>query len=825
MSKNNEHSNVETTNIKVFCRIKPNQNGDYPFSIIREDQAIEFELNTGINLRTNEDLLQIRKFKFDRIFDENTKQDEVFERIGRPYLNKFIQGYNCTVFAYGQSGSGKTHSISYPPDAESQDDVGLVPRCIEALFEHINQSEVYNEYEVKCSYIQLYRDKAYDLLSMKFAPSQTLYSADIEDFNKLNLVMGEKDEFVFSGLNIKTCKSRTDALENHMTGEMNRAFADTPLNETSTRSHCIFTIYLKRRLPDSHKFISSKFHIVDLAGSERVWKSNIDGQTLEEAKYINSSLFFLHKVIQDLNENPSAPQFRNSKLTMFLKDSLGGNSHTAMLATLSGHRKHTMESVSTCKFALSVSAISNSAQITEVTDKNELIKMLRKQLKELKKENNLLRNKYGVNEERGPITDSEKDRLRQQIIEFVNTANGSEDLSWVPDEADRLELSFRIVKDLFQGRTVTATSNQNVIVKQAPNVDTNLLELQTLLEQRDNEIDIVCSMNREQERVISDLKLKIARLQGNVEDLHQTTGKEAFRQRIATYGESFQQFEPFSEPNKAPEKRISIDSMLDDKYGEHLEFAKDLDVNKGLKKKLKLLNDEEQSKKMFYKLYCYFPERQELSLRVKDMINAIKEMKEHFLIAKDNMETLLQKHNKLQFDYADMHRKGENPDYSEDVYIKEELDKAKFEYKDSLKQLKKLKHSYEIMYGNLKKLDQQMGIDYLEWAERQRNRIVDVLEFKEDDSILEINHKAKNKDGSSFRAFTESNDTNVLLESKSRFTGNDPDAFFEKSASKNNIEKIQKIFCNKPNIGKLDPNSQAIIDKLYQNMDFLLQKS
>eukprot|EP00792_Barthelona_sp_PAP020_P007772 TRINITY_DN3162_c3_g1_i1.p1 TRINITY_DN3162_c3_g1~~TRINITY_DN3162_c3_g1_i1.p1 ORF type:complete len:793 (+),score=189.56 TRINITY_DN3162_c3_g1_i1:46-2424(+) len=792
MVRHDENNGTETANIKVFCRIKPNPSGDYPFSIIREDQAIEFELNTGINLRTNEDLLQIRKFNFDRVFDETAKQDEVFERLGRPFLNKFIQGYNCTVFAYGQSGSGKTHSISYPPDAENQEDVGLVPRCIEALFEHINQSEVYNEYEVKCSYVQLYRDKAYDLLSMKFAPTQRLYSADIEEFNKLHLVMGEKDEFVFSGLNIKTCKSRTDALENHMTGEMNRVFADTPLNETSTRSHCIFTIYLKRRLPDSHKFISSKFHIVDLAGSERVWKSNIDGQTLEEAKYINSSLFFLNKVIQDLNENPSAPQFRNSKLTMFLKDSLGGNSHTAMLATLSGHRRHTMESVSTCKFALSVSAISNSAQITEVTDKNELIKMLRKQLKELKKENNLLRNKYGVNEERGPITDSEKDRLRQQIIEFLNSASGSEDLSWVPDEADRLELSFRIVKDLFQGRTVTATSNQNVVVKQAPNVDTNLLELQTLLEQRDNEIDIVCSMNREQERVINDLRLEIQQLKSQYNISQESKDQ---------YKHTKNNVEVSQDLSKVPQD-----------FGEAFDFAKDLDVNKGLEKKIALLNDEEQSKKMFYKLYIHFQERQDLAGRVKEMIVEIKKTKEAFLRSKEEMEISTSNYNELQRTYAEMHKQGKNPDYTQEEHFKRVMQESKGKYSHDLLSLKNLKSTYENVHKTLKTFDEQMNQHFIEWLKRQKLRLQDAIENKRNRSYDFVYQER------------DVVDTSIGMESNPRKTLKTPLSHRKLfDDSKEVVFKDNMAF--KPEIGKLDANSQEIIAKLYKNMGDLLGKT
>jgi kinesin family protein 6/9 len=179
-------------------------------------------------------------------------------------------------------------------------------------------------------------------------------------------------------LTTRVVSSEAEALDLLFVGDSNRAVAETPLNMASSRSHCIFTITITRRSRGADTLRRAKLNLVDLAGSERVNKSRVDGATLQEAKYINVSLHFLEQVIvalqerADGNENIHVP-YRNSLMTTMLRDSLGGNCQTVMIATASADDGAFDESVSTCRFAQRVRKISNEVFMNEELDVDMLI--------------------------------------------------------------------------------------------------------------------------------------------------------------------------------------------------------------------------------------------------------------------------------------------------------------------------------------------------------------------------------------------------------------------------------------------------------------------
>ena len=185
--------------------------------------------------------------------------------------------------------------------------------------------------------------------------------------------------------------SEEEALNLLFLGDTNRAISETAMNQASSRSHCLFTVFLEcRGAGGSDKVRRSKLHLVDLAGSERVHKTKSDGITLNEAKYINTSLFYLEMVIVALNEKNKKARdhipYRNSMMTSVLRDSLGGNCRTVMIATCSAEKPQTEESISTCRFAQRVALVKNDAVLNEETDPSVTIARLKSEVSTLRAE-------------------------------------------------------------------------------------------------------------------------------------------------------------------------------------------------------------------------------------------------------------------------------------------------------------------------------------------------------------------------------------------------------------------------------------------------------
>ncbi|KAK9870098.1 hypothetical protein WA026_006192 [Henosepilachna vigintioctopunctata] len=276
--------------------------------------------------------------------------------VAKPVVSSVMHGFNGTIFAYGQTGSGKTYSITGCP--KNYNNRGIIPRCIEQIFEYLNKNP--DVYSVHLSYLEIYNEVGYDLLSPK-----QIIASKLEEFPRVFMLEDAKGEAHLRNLSIHSVFTEKEAMRLLFLGDTNRTIAETPTNEYSSRSHCIFTIYLSSSTNCNGKQVKSKLHIVDLAGSERVHKSNISGTILNEAKNINLSLHYLEHVILALSSRKTHVPFRNSMLTHLLRDSLCGNSLTTMLATLAVNKKNIEETVSTCKFSRRVSMISTEPMINE----------------------------------------------------------------------------------------------------------------------------------------------------------------------------------------------------------------------------------------------------------------------------------------------------------------------------------------------------------------------------------------------------------------------------------------------------------------------------
>ncbi|KAI9219806.1 P-loop containing nucleoside triphosphate hydrolase protein [Blastocladiella britannica] len=268
-------------------------------------------------------------FRFDRVFDDRTTQEEVFDHVAKDIILSVLDGFNATVFAYGQTGSGKTFTIT--GGAERYADRGLIPRTVQFIFKEVAQ-RTKRRYSIGISYLEIYNENGYDLLD------DTRDAKRLEDLPKVTLRESEDQTIQLQNLGCHPAASEEEALNWLFTGDTNKMIAETPSNPASSRSHCLFIISIESREEGSEVIRRSKLHLVDLAGSERVSKTGIDGMLLKEAKSINLSLHFLEHVIVALHEKAMGRRthvpYRNSMMTSILRDSLGGNCKTCMVATL-----------------------------------------------------------------------------------------------------------------------------------------------------------------------------------------------------------------------------------------------------------------------------------------------------------------------------------------------------------------------------------------------------------------------------------------------------------------------------------------------------------
>uniref|UniRef100_A0A8C5U379 Kinesin-like protein n=1 Tax=Malurus cyaneus samueli TaxID=2593467 RepID=A0A8C5U379_9PASS len=466
--------------IRVYARVKPlgrrQQAGSY--SLDDEESLPSLEITVPRDLADGfiNNKREIYRFKFQKIFDQETKQDVVFDSIAKPVAECVLAGYNGTIFAYGQTGSGKTFTIT--GGAERYSDRGIIPRTLSYIFDQL-QKDSSKVYTTHVSYLEIYNECGYDLLDPRHEASR------MEDLPKVTIMEDSDQNIHLKNLSLQQATNEEEALNLLFLGDTNRMIAETPMNQASSRSHCIFTIHISSKEPGSATIRRSKLHLVDLAGSERVAKTGIGGQLLTEAKYINLSLHYLEQVIVALAEkNRSHIPYRNSMMTSVLRDSLGGNCMTTMIATLAMDKRNIDESISTCRFAQRVALIKNEAVLNEEIDPR--LVRLKKEIQDLKDELALVTGKQRTSE----LSQEELLQLDELIETFLNDDDPDSSLD-VGTDMRKIKYCFVCMKVFFFNIAGNAgdISEQKYFNKEAGG---ELEKLKELLQQRDNEISILC---------------------------------------------------------------------------------------------------------------------------------------------------------------------------------------------------------------------------------------------------------------------------------------------------------------------------------------------
>ncbi|XP_018516291.1 kinesin-like protein KIF11 isoform X2 [Lates calcarifer] len=335
-----------------------------------------------------------KTYTFDMVFGPAAKQIDVYRSVVCPILDEVIMGYNCTVFAYGQTGTGKTFTMEgeRSPDEqftwEEDPLAGIIPRTLHQIFEKLSENGT--EFSVKVSLLEIYNEELFDLLSPSEDVTERLQLFD-DPRNKRGVVV--------KGLEEVTVHNKDEVYQILERGSAKRRTASTLMNAYSSRSHSVFsvTIHMKEITLDGEELVKiGKLNLVDLAGSENIGRSGAVDKRAREAGNINQSLLTLGRVITALVEKRPHVPYRESKLTRILQDSLGGRTKTSIIATVSPSSSNLEETLSTLEYASRAKNIMNKPEVNQKLTKRTLIKEYTEEIERLKRDLAATRDKNGV---------------------------------------------------------------------------------------------------------------------------------------------------------------------------------------------------------------------------------------------------------------------------------------------------------------------------------------------------------------------------------------------------------------------------------------------
>eukprot|EP01137_Pigoraptor_chileana_P035052 Opistho-2@28502 len=424
-----------------------------------------------------------KTFTFDAVYDLNTKQQDIYNDSVRPIVDSVLSGYNGTVFAYGQTGTGKTHTMEGPSRTDP-DTRGVIPNSFHHIFTDISRTHDI-QFLVRASYLEIYKEDIRDLLGkdqakklqLKEKPDTGVYVKDL------------------TSIVVKSAKEIDRVMSE---GNKNRSVGATKMNEHSSRSHAIFIITIERAEAgaDQETHIrAGKLNLVDLAGSERQSKTEATGDRLDEARKINWSLTALGNVINALvdGKNQHVP-YRDTRLTRLLQDSLGGNAKTVMIANIGPANYNTEETLSTLRFANRAKNIKNKPKINE-DPKDALLREFQDEISRLKAELEKRRGGGG-----GGGTKTKKPRSSANREEFGSDDSDDEEGEEGGEDEDDGPVDERTAEEILKEEEAklekerqSLLQNKTMIEEEKQRVATELAERSKLLQKEYEERNAVAA--------------------------------------------------------------------------------------------------------------------------------------------------------------------------------------------------------------------------------------------------------------------------------------------------------------------------------------------
>jgi hypothetical protein len=351
------HNTVEDMKgkIRVYARVRPisskeTARGNFDVVQIPDEYTLDVTAPPAEGDKAAKKVT--KSFQYDTVFPPNATQEGVFEDT-KALIQSTLDGYNVCIFAYGQTGAGKTHTMTGNPEMP-----GITPRAMAEIFRVIEKNAGLFQYAVTCTMMELYNDQLVDLLWKPKGKKKG------EEPPKLNVKRDQVTGWVSVENAIVASASSVEELTTHLeAGNSRRHIAATNMNDQSSRSHLIFTIIIESTNVKSGAKAQGKLSLIDLAGSERVGKSGASGETLREAQSINKSLSALGNVISALSTGDAKHiPYRDNLLTLAMSDSIGGNAKTLMFVNLSPVDYNYDETINSLQYASRVKLITNNAQ-------------------------------------------------------------------------------------------------------------------------------------------------------------------------------------------------------------------------------------------------------------------------------------------------------------------------------------------------------------------------------------------------------------------------------------------------------------------------------
>lgn len=707
--------------IQIFARIKPTKSKAAIYEIDEDDDGqpklifnIPRELSDGFINNKKENY----KFRFQKVFDQSSQQEEIFDNVAKPVIDNVLEGYNGTIFAYGQTGSGKTFTIT--GGAERYIDRGIIPRMLSYIFEHFEKNSE-RSFTAHISYLEIYNENGYDLLDPKHD------AAKLEDLPKVSLMEDSDQNIHLKNLSVHQASNEEEALNLLFLGDTNRMIAETPMNQASTRSHCIFSVHLTSREHGSATLRRSKIHLVDLAGSERVSKSGVNGILLTEAKYINLSLHYLEQVIIALAEKTRQHiPYRNSMMTSVLRDSLGGNCMTTMIATCAIDKRNIDESISTCRFAQRVAMIKNDVMLNEELDPKLLVQKLKSEIKQLQDALALATGEQRTDE----LTEEDLERCDEAVRVYLADSDLDAVIS-VGADMRKIHACFKILKKrVLEKSEKPSTPHKSPapiasFLPDLPPPDTGPYSnaesqrLKELVIQRDNEINILVNMLKKEKKRVKDATMQLEKLGQQYPSFARGEG----------HGESFSVKENKVNGHMTPGSRTNTSNSDDWRQPS---VATEISQEKHRQKKE---NDAKMKQKILGDMSVGRQEAFELFRQDYEHNDAIEENKRILKLRYTEAKSLGElvnksrqsiNHVKTQIEHHRMSiaMQGltdmENPQPDEEeLELRHEMEVQKSKYKETFNRLRVLKSEIEHLQHLLEKSKVKLMKDFeLWWAEQ-----------------------------------------------------------------------------------------------------------
>uniref|UniRef100_A0A5B7A4Y4 Kinesin motor domain-containing protein n=1 Tax=Davidia involucrata TaxID=16924 RepID=A0A5B7A4Y4_DAVIN len=394
-NSSSKHDKDKGVNVQVLVRCRPLSENEMrlltPVVITCNENRREVFANQNIANKQID-----RTFVFDKVFGPTSQQKDLYDQAVSPIVFEVLEGYNCTIFAYGQTGTGKTYTMeggARKKNGEFPSDAGVIPRAVRQIFDILESQCA--EYSMKVTFLELYNEEITDLL----APEESSKFIDDKSKKPIALMEDGKGGVFVRGLEEEIVCTANEIYKILEKGSAKRRTAETLLNKQSSRSHSIFsiTIHIKECTPEGEEMIKcGKLNLVDLAGSENISRSGAREGRAREAGEINKSLLTLGRVINTLVEHSGHVPYRDSKLTRLLRDSLGGKTKTCIIATISPSIHCLEETLSTLDYAHRAKNIKNKPEINQKMMKSAVIKDLYSDIDRLKQEVYAAREKNGI---------------------------------------------------------------------------------------------------------------------------------------------------------------------------------------------------------------------------------------------------------------------------------------------------------------------------------------------------------------------------------------------------------------------------------------------